>query len=321
MKITGIKVKLSELDVLENIKEYVKVDNLIVEKITFDGKINIQCTYKKGIKINLTVKIEINRVSDNILYLNILDVNMSKLHILDSIKNLALKNILKDFKKFGVNVNKNIISVDVATVCNKIPFVKFKLVGLDALNGAIEAEVKDLVITQENEVKEEIEKVEELVHEKQLEPFVKTVDKYTSLRIKTLSKVPDKYFGVAEYAFLIPDILILFGRLLKDKRVPLKEKVVIGSIVAYLASPFDLTILFIPFVGGVSVYALVFYGLSYVCEKLPEQILMENWQGEEKYALKIKGIAELLNKASGGKNIDKLMSFSKLPSIKTFSKR
>src|SRR5471030_2901487 len=98
----------------------------------------------------------------------------------------------------------------------------------------------------------EIEKVEELIVEKRLVPFVKKEDKYTNLRMKVFNKVPDKYKDAAEYALLVPDILILFGRLLKDARVPMKNKMVIGSIVAYFASPIDIAILFIPFVGDIS---------------------------------------------------------------------
>lgn len=317
MKITGIKVKLTEEDILGDIKEYVKVDNFQVESITFDDNINIECTYKKGIKITLKVKIQIDRVNDNILYLNIVDVNIAKIHILNSIKNLALKNILKDFEKFGVNINKNTISVRMETLFKVVPFIKFKLISLDILKGAIEAEISDLVVTKGNEVKEEIdiEKVEELMVEKRLVPFVKKEDKYTNLRMKVFNKVPDKYKDAAEYALLVPDILILFGRLLKDVRVPMKNKMVIGSIVAYFASPIDIAILFIPFVGDVSAIALAFYGLSYVCEKLPEQIIIENWQGKEEFALKIKDVVEFLNKVSGGRNIDKLINLSKVTSI------
>ena len=139
--------------------------------------------------------------------------------------------------------------------------------------------------------------------------------------MKILKKIPDKYLEVVEYAFLVPDILILFGRLLKDKRVPMKNKMVIGSIVAYFVSPIDFGILFIPFVGDISAIALAFYGLSYVMEKLPEGIIIENWQGKEEFALKIKDAVEFLNKATGGRNIDKLISFSKISSVKVSSKK
>jgi len=315
VNITGIKIKLTEKDVFEGIKEYVKIDNLEVESIVFNNKINIRCTYKKGLKITLKAEIQIDRVANNILYLNIVDVNIAKFHIFNTIKNVALKNILKDFEKFGVNINKDLISIDIETLCKIIPFVKFKLIGLDVLKGCIEAEVKDLVIAEKNQVVEEIKEVEELIEEKQLGSFVKTQDKYTDLRMKILKKIPDKHIEIAEYAFLVPDILILFGRLIKDKRVPVKNKIVIGSIVAYFASPIDLTILFIPFVGGISAVALAFYGLSYVLEKLPEQIIIENWQGKDAFALKIKDVVEFLNKASGGRNIDKLINFSKLTAI------
>jgi len=321
MKISGIKVKFTKEDALDSIKEYVKVDDLTVESIDFENKISIECTYKKGIKIKLKVKIQIDRVMGNVLYLNVVEANIGKIHILDKIKNMVLKNILKDFEKYGVNINKNIISVDIEDLCKQIPFVEFKLIGLNIIEGDIEAEVKDLVITKDNEVKEEIQKLEELVAEKKIGPIINTEDKYTDLRMKISRKVPARYLEVSEYAFLVPDILILFGRLIKDKRVPTKNKMVIGCIAAYFVSPIDLAMLFIPFVGGISAIALAFYGLSYVMEKLPEQIIIENWQGKQEFALKIKDIVEFLNKASGGRNIDKLINLSKLTPVKAYAKK
>ena len=110
---------------------------------------------------------------------------------------------------------------------------------------------------------------------------------------------------------MIPDIIILMGRLLKDQRVGLKTKIVIGSIVAYYASPIDFAILFIPFIGEVSALALAFYGLSYVVQEIPEDIIMENWQGKDANISKLKDAVAVLNSAAGGRNVNKLIGFGK----------
>ncbi len=329
MKISTIKVKLTEEDIFSSIQEYVKVDNFKVESLTFGENINIACTLKKKINIALKAKIKIDKVVDNVLYLSILDVNVAKIHIFNGIKNFALKTALKDFADQGIKINKETISVDLDIIASKVPFVKFKLVSLTTANGALEAEVGDLEVIKpalqvtegEKEAEVEIEKVVEIEGKIEEASIIKVNDKYTSLRVMATNKVPEKYAIVAEYAFLVPDILILFGRILKDKRVPVKDKLVIGSVIAYFASPIDIGLLFIPFIGEAGAVAMAFYGLSYVIAKLPEQVIMDNWQGKEEQMLKIKKGVELLNKAAGGKNIQKLLKISNYRRRKKMNKK
>jgi uncharacterized membrane protein YkvA (DUF1232 family) len=50
-------------------------------------------------------------------------------------------------------------------------------------------------------------------------------------------------------ARLVPDCAVLLSRLLRDNRVPRRQKLLIGAVVPYLALPFDLIPDFIPVVG------------------------------------------------------------------------
>jgi uncharacterized membrane protein YkvA (DUF1232 family) len=50
-------------------------------------------------------------------------------------------------------------------------------------------------------------------------------------------------------ARFVPDCVILFGRLLRDPRVPRRRKLLLAALIPYLAMPFDLVPDFIPVAG------------------------------------------------------------------------
>jgi uncharacterized membrane protein YkvA (DUF1232 family) len=82
-------------------------------------------------------------------------------------------------------------------------------------------------------------------------------------------------------AGFIPDLLVLFRRLLADPRVPRWRKAFVVLLIAYLASPIDLVPDFIPVAGqldDVLVSALV---LRIVLSGGGEEIVREHWPGPE----------------------------------------
>ena len=151
MKISSIKVKLKDEDIFQAIQEYVKVDNFKVNSLTFNDTINISCTFKKKISIPIKLKVRIYEVEKNVLFLSIADLNLAKIHIFSGIISFGLKKALKDFKDQGIYIDKDIISIDMNVVGNKIPSAKFELVNLCTEKGYLEAEVKDLQITKPKE--------------------------------------------------------------------------------------------------------------------------------------------------------------------------
>lgn len=84
----------------------------------------------------------------------------------------------------------------------------------------------------------------------------------------------------AEYLMLVPDMFMLLWRLATDSRVSGKDKVLLGSAVAYFVLPFDL----IPeaIVGPIGYLDdLVFavYVLNKILTNVDESILHEHWSG------------------------------------------
>jgi len=86
----------------------------------------------------------------------------------------------------------------------------------------------------------------------------------------------------ASYLLLVPDVFILLWRLTSDSRVNGKDKVLLGSAVAYYVMPFDL----IPeaLVGPAGYLDdLVFgvYVLNKILGNVDASILREHWSGSE----------------------------------------
>ncbi|MDD4308951.1 MAG: DUF1232 domain-containing protein [Candidatus Cloacimonetes bacterium] len=85
---------------------------------------------------------------------------------------------------------------------------------------------------------------------------------------------------LGEYLFLLPDFFILVCRLAMDKRVPTKQKLMAGGIVAYVIMPLDIIPDFIPIIGHVDDLVLVVMGLNMILNEIDAKILADNWSGE-----------------------------------------
>ena len=79
-------------------------------------------------------------------------------------------------------------------------------------------------------------------------------------------------------ARFVPDCVILLGRLLRDRRVARKHKVLVGALLPYLAFPFDLIPDFIPVVGQLDDALLVAFVLRRVV-RANSEVVQELWPG------------------------------------------
>ncbi len=107
---------------------------------------------------------------------------------------------------------------------------------------------------------------------------------YEDLRRKAKGWTKEKggAFGgkLGEYLFLLPDFFILVCRLAVDKRVPTKQKLMAGGIVAYVIMPLDIIPDFIPLIGHVDDLVLVVMGLNMILNEIDAKVLADNWSGE-----------------------------------------
>lgn len=80
---------------------------------------------------------------------------------------------------------------------------------------------------------------------------------------------------------MLPNLIKLLGRLLKDPRVPRRSKIVVGAVVVYVVSPIDLLPEFIPIAGVLDDLFLVVFALNHLIERAGEEVVLEHWDGPQ----------------------------------------
>jgi len=158
------------------------------------------------------------------------------------------------------------------------------------------------------EIRETAEKAESLPQSERGTRF------YDRLR-NSIRRYVDQKSGVlgktADYLLLVPDVFILLWRLTTDSRVGSKDKVLLGSAVAYFIFPFDI----IPeaLVGPMGFLDdLVFgvYVLNKVVGTTDPAILREHWSGSDDVLAMIQrvlGAADSLVGSNMAASIKKMM--------------
>jgi uncharacterized membrane protein YkvA (DUF1232 family) len=315
MKITKTEVKLKSQDLISIIEEFVEVPNLNITEIIIDNSLKIEGNYKFGRTIKFSVSLAMHGYNRDSITFSLQKVKVSKIGVFNWIKKIVLNKLLNKLDIGGVKGEGDLVTIELNKIMDLLPiYLKIDLNTFEINNDELIVAVENIVfhMKKPNEKAENMKKIDE---ENIAENMVflnrnKVEDKYTIVREKIGNKAPDKFEKVIEYAFLLPDILALFYRLFKDKRVPLKIKLIIGGVIGYLASPIDILPDFVPFVGKLDDLALAFYALDKVINDISPIIIMENWQGDFKSIKKIQQGIKYINRAAGGANVDKLVHFA-----------
>jgi uncharacterized membrane protein YkvA (DUF1232 family) len=330
MKVSSVKLMLTEEDILNILEEYVSIQGLIIKSIKVKEIIEVKGIYKKKITIPFTAELGLGNIFGNIVNMKLLKVRISKIGIFKGIKNIALKKILVQFQEYGVKVDKDTIIINLDEISKLIPYFFFKLKSIDIIQGAVEVEAEEVIYSERKPIVN-LQKSCGLSPSFQrncglspnprencgLSPKVvnscvpSPKDEYTRVREKIRRRVPDKYDRVLQYTMLVPDITALLWRLLKDNRVPVKAKVKLGAVIAYLASPVDILPDFIPLIGKVDDVAIAFFGLNAIINEVPEELILQNWQGEENVVLVTKEAVSYISKVVGSQNLSRLLTFIK----------
>lgn len=310
MKVTSTKVRLTDEDILQMINEYVEVEGLSIKAIHIDEFITITGSYKKGVEIPFKVVVGIGSLKDNIVNVKIFEFKVSKVGVINPIKNFALKTVLKGFEENGLKVYEDIIAVNLKLILKFIPLINFEAKSIEVSSNYIEVEVSNIVYEPNKEKLEfKAKKVEKKIVDSSLDGYSKT-------RENIQEKLPEKYKDIVEYALLIPDIAALLWRLFRDKRVDLKTKMVVGGLIAYIASPIDILPDFIPVIGKLDDVAIVFFAMNKIINEVPEEIILANWNGKEDIVKIIKEGVAFISKMVGSQNVGKFIEYVKKMSHK-----
>lgn len=85
---------------------------------------------------------------------------------------------------------------------------------------------------------------------------------------------------VREVALMLPNLVKLLTRLLRDPRVPMRRKAIAGIAVGYVVSPIDVIPDFIPVAGQVDDVLIIAYAIRHLIEGADFDVVTEHWDGE-----------------------------------------
>ena len=83
-----------------------------------------------------------------------------------------------------------------------------------------------------------------------------------------------------ELAALAPNLVRLFAGLMRDRRVPVLPRIVLGAASLYLASPIDLVPDFIPVIGSFDDAIVAAFALRLVLATTDREVVREHWRGD-----------------------------------------
>ena len=306
MNISEVSFTLSTEDIESIIKDFLEVPGLSIEAINIDKHIYIKGSYKKIIKISFNLELSLLSVRDEGISFIIEKVQVAKLPVFKWIVNLIVKKLIKTVKDLGITGDKDIVDLDLPKLLGKLPIkLAFKLDSIQLQKDKVSVDIKKISLSLKGQalpVEEEDLNREE---EKDSRPTVvlQQEDKYSELRHELEKKVPEKNKILLPYIMLLPDFIALIIRLFKDKRVPSKIKLICGSVIAYFALPFDIIPDFLPIIGRIDDLVIVFYALNKIICNVSEEVIKENWEGEEEIILVIRKGIDILYNTIGINNI------------------
>lgn len=94
-----------------------------------------------------------------------------------------------------------------------------------------------------------------------------------------------------ELVMLLPNVVMLLGKLAMDKRIPSESKMAIVAGMAYFVSPIDLVPDFIPVLGQVEDLMVMLLVIDGVLNHLDPMIVREHWNGDPAMLDKISNYA------------------------------
>ncbi|AGX44987.1 YkvA family protein [Clostridium saccharobutylicum] len=312
MNISEVKVKLLGSDILSIINEFVKIDGLTLKSIKINNSLIVEGNFKSGISIDFLVKAELIDCINNKIHLRISKVKILNLGMLRMFRSFVLKKLAKAINEYYIESNKDNVIIDVKKILQNVPFVDININDMFMKRDELWVEVGDvnisiageLIKTVETDTIEEQEKSENDILN--LESIAKIEDNYSKGRKILEDKLPTNVKKYKDYIFVLPDIVSLIYRLLKDKRVSIKTKLIMSASIAYITVPTNLIPNRIPFIGVIDDVGVIFFTLNKILNDVPISIIVENWTGKNDIFVVIKNGIEYLSNFTKAQNVQRL---------------
>lgn len=84
---------------------------------------------------------------------------------------------------------------------------------------------------------------------------------------------------ISDAVSMLPNIVKLVSRLIKDPRVPRRAKITLGLAAAYVASPIDLIPDAVPVIGWADDLLLIMFAIDSLIDRAGDEVVEELWDG------------------------------------------
>ncbi|ELC8441317.1 DUF1232 domain-containing protein [Clostridium perfringens] len=314
MQISNIDIKLSADDLMSFINDFVKIEGLEIKSLKINNTIEVEGVFKKILALGFKATIDVLGLEGDNLIIEFSKAKLMSVGILKPFRKIGLKIALKGFKNQGILVKQDKILISYKTILGKIPFLNlnFKELRIQENTLNVNLEKIDVELSRLKEPMVEIEVREEIEHEEKTDDYIMSIDvekvedMYTSSREYVVNHIPEKAKDYKDYIMFIPDIVALIFRLLKDSRVPVKTKAVVGASLVYVSCPFDILPDKIPFIGALDDISVVFFALNRIINDVDINIILENWQGKNEFVVILRKTVDFFSGFTGANNLDNI---------------
>ena len=116
---------------------------------------------------------------------------------------------------------------------------------------------------------------------------------YDRLRARVVSGVPGARSGLRDLLLMLPDLVVLLGRLARDRRVPASAKVIALIGISYALSPLDLLpdLLLGP-LGMIDDLLVVVAALSRILNQVHPDLVRSHWSGQEDLLIALQRVTD-----------------------------
>lgn len=110
----------------------------------------------------------------------------------------------------------------------------------------------------------------------------------------------------ADIVLLAPDLFVLLGRLLLDKRVSVKDRAVVAGAILYFLSPVDIIPDFVFPIGVVDDVVAAVIALNGILNRTDPNVIREHWEGSEDVLVVIQRILDRADLLLGSGTLNRL---------------